>query len=78
MVSAMDGRCRRIVLVGCEPQTFGDELQGDVGLSELVSEAVEEAVGVIEGVVAALLAGPAGTAAAMRPDASGNLAGGAR
>jgi hypothetical protein len=49
MVSAMDGRCRRIVLVGCEPQTFGDELQGDVGLSEPVSEAVEEAVGNLAG-----------------------------
>jgi hypothetical protein len=37
--------------------------------------AVEEAVGVIEGVVADLLAGPVGTTAPIRLDAS-NLAGG--
>jgi hydrogenase maturation protease len=75
MVSAMGGRCRRIVLVGCEPQTLGDELQGEIGLSEPVTAAVEEAVGVIEGVVGDLLAVPA---AAIRSDASRNLAGGTR
>ncbi len=78
MVSAMDGRCRRIVLVGCEPQTLGDEFEGGMGLSAPVTAAVDEALGIIEGVVADLLASPAGTAAAIRPGASGQLAGGTR
>ena len=55
MVSAMNGRCRRIVLVGCEPLTFGDEFDGAMGLSAPVTAAVDEAVGLIEGVVADLL-----------------------
>ncbi len=75
MVSAMNGRCRRIVLVGCEPETFGDELEGKMGLSEPVTAAVDEAVYVIEGVVADLLS-PAGSPVALRPEASGNFAGG--
>jgi electron transfer flavoprotein alpha/beta subunit len=64
--------------VGCEPQTLGDELKGEIGLSEPVTAAVEEAVRVIEGVVADLLAVPAGPAAAIRADASRNRAGGTR
>jgi hypothetical protein len=64
--------------VGCEPQTLDDVLKGEIGLSEPVTAAVEEAVRVIEGVVADLLASPAGPAAAIRSDASRNLAGGTR
>jgi hydrogenase maturation protease len=56
MVEAMGGRCRRIVLVGCEPQTFGDEIEGRMGLSPPVTAALDEAVRIIEGVVAELLA----------------------
>lgn len=76
MVSAMNGRCRRIVLVGCEPETFGDEMHGKMGLSEPVTAAVDEAVRVIEGVVANLLASPAGSPVATRADTSGDFAGG--
>jgi hydrogenase maturation protease len=72
MVNAMDGRCRRIVLVGCEPETLGDEIEGRMGLSAPVTAAVDEALQVIEDVVADLLARPVGTAA------SANLAGGTR
>ena len=77
MVTAMNGRCRRMVLVGCEPETFGDELEGGMGLSEPVTAAVEEAVEVVMGVVADLLATPAPGPMAIRADASGNFAGGA-
>jgi PAS domain S-box-containing protein len=56
MVRAMNGRCRRIVLVGREPETFGDEIEGRMGLSEPVMAAVDEAAHVVEGVVADLLA----------------------
>lgn len=48
MVSAMDGRCRKIVLLGCEPADFGDEWEGKMGLTEPVAAAVEEAIGLIE------------------------------
>ena len=75
MVSAMNGRCRRIVLVGCEPETFGDEIEGRMGLSAPVAAAVDEAVDVIEGVVADLLAGPAGGPGPRRADASPDFAG---
>jgi hydrogenase maturation protease len=56
MVSAMNGRCRRVVLVGCEPATCGDEIEGMMGLSAPVTAAVDDAVGLVEGVVANLLA----------------------
>jgi hydrogenase maturation protease len=76
MVTAMNGRCRRIVLVGCEPETFGDELEGKMGLSEPVTAAVDEALGIIEGAVADLLAGPIASPRLVRPDARANFAGG--
>jgi hydrogenase maturation protease len=76
MVTAMNGRCRRIVLVGCEPETFGDEMEGKMGLSEPVMAAVDGAVGLIEGVVADLLDSPAGGEVAIRTGASGNISGG--
>jgi hydrogenase maturation protease len=41
MVSAVTGRCRQILRVGWEPRRFGDELRGEVGLSEPVTAAVE-------------------------------------
>ncbi len=61
MVTAMCGRCRRIVLVGCEPETFGDELEGKMGLSAPVAAAADEAVHVIARVVADLLGPDPGT-----------------
>lgn len=48
MVSAMDGRCRKIVLLGCEPADFGDEWEGKMGLTEPVAAAVEDAIGLID------------------------------
>ena len=46
----MMGSEGRIVLVGCEPESFGNELEGEgrMGLSEPVSDAVDKAVELIE------------------------------
>lgn len=54
MVKAMGGEFKRILLVGCEPETLGGE-EGLMGLSEPVSAAVDEAVGVVESLVAKIL-----------------------
>ena len=44
LVHAMDGTCERILLVACEPLTFGDEHDGAMGLSEPVAAAIGRAV----------------------------------
>lgn len=54
MVKAMGGEFKRLLLVGCEPQTFGPE-EGQMGLSEPVEAAVDEAVGIVESLVAKIL-----------------------
>lgn len=56
MVKAMGGRPRRVLLVGCEPATFGPEDEGFMGLSEPVQAAVDGAVRLVESLVADLLA----------------------
>lgn len=53
---AMGGSLKRILLLGCEPQTFGPE-EGRLGLSEPVAAAVERAVPLLESVIARLLNG---------------------
>jgi hydrogenase maturation protease len=50
MAKAMHGKLNRILLVGCEPATFGGE-EGKMGLSSPVEAAVREAVKVIENLV---------------------------
>jgi hydrogenase maturation protease len=54
MVKSMGGGFKRIVLVGCEPATFGPE-EGQMGLSDVVDGAVDEAVKVVESLVAGIL-----------------------
>lgn len=54
MVKAMGGEFKRILLVGCEPQTFGPE-EGQMGLSEPVEAAVAEAVNIVESLVGKIL-----------------------
>jgi hydrogenase maturation protease len=54
MVKSMGGEFKRILLVGCEPATFGPE-EGQMGLSEPVSLAVEEAARVVESLVTKIL-----------------------
>jgi hydrogenase maturation protease len=51
MVRAMEGRCRQILLVGCEPADLGDDWDGKMGLSDAVAEATRAAVGVVDRLV---------------------------
>lgn len=46
----------RVVIVGCEPKDFGDELEGRMGLSEIVQASIEGAVDMVEGFVRQSLA----------------------
>ncbi|HEX4019740.1 MAG TPA: hydrogenase maturation protease [Acidobacteriaceae bacterium] len=47
MAAAMHGPLKRVLLVGCEPATFGGE-EGHMGLSSTVEAAVPEAVKIVE------------------------------
>lgn len=51
MVKSMGKKLDRVILVGCEPETFGPE-EGLMGLSESVAAAVPEAVKIVESLVA--------------------------
>lgn len=51
MVKSMGGEFNKLLLVGCEPETFGPE-EGSIGLSEPVAAAVPAAVELIESMVA--------------------------
>jgi hydrogenase maturation protease len=55
-VNALDGRCQRILVVGCEPEDFGGETEGKMGLSKPVAAAVEPAMALIESRLAAMVA----------------------
>jgi hydrogenase maturation protease len=46
----------QILVVGCEPRDFGDELEGRMGLSPQVQAVVEEASNMIEELVGRILA----------------------
>ena len=46
----------RILVVGCQPNDFGDELEGRMGLSPQVQAVVEEASNMIEELVGRILA----------------------
>ena len=50
MVKSMGGTFKKILLVGCEPETFGPD-EGQMGLSAVVEAAVPDAVKVIERLV---------------------------
>jgi len=52
MVRSMGGQPKRILIVGCEPATFGDEFEGAMGLSAPVESAVSGAIARIESLVA--------------------------
>jgi hydrogenase maturation protease len=54
MATAMNGGLKKILLVGCEPETFGPE-EGHMGLSEPVEAAVDEAVRLVASVVEKIL-----------------------
>jgi hydrogenase maturation protease len=48
---------QRVLVVGCEPETFGPEEVGQMGLSDTVAAAVPGAIELVEQVVAEALAG---------------------
>jgi hydrogenase maturation protease len=54
MAAAMHGPLKRVLLVGCEPATFGGE-EGTMGLSAPVEAAVEEAARVVTSLVERIL-----------------------
>ena len=54
MVKSMGGQLQDVLLVGCEPETFGPE-EGLMGLSAAVQAAVPEAVRVVESIVSSRL-----------------------
>ncbi|HWQ32034.1 MAG TPA: hydrogenase maturation protease [Blastocatellia bacterium] len=54
LAKAMGGSFRRILLIGCEPASFGGE-DGAMGLSEPVAAAVDEAIRMIESLVTEIL-----------------------
>ena len=56
MAASMGTIAARILVVGCEPNDFGDELEGRMGLSPQVQTAVGEASDMIEELVGKILA----------------------
>jgi hydrogenase maturation protease len=50
MVKSMGGQFKKILLVGCEPATFGPE-EGQMGLSAPVEASVDAAAAVVESLV---------------------------
>jgi hydrogenase maturation protease len=65
MARSMGAQFKRILLVGCEPETLGPE-EGQMGLSAPVEAAVDEAVSVIESLVNEILDERYGLAASQR------------
>ncbi len=55
MARSMGAQFKRILLVGCEPETLGPDEEGLMGLSAAVEAAVNEAVPMIESLVNKLL-----------------------
>lgn len=56
LAASMGGPLKRVVLVGCEPETLGPE-EGQMGLSETVKASLPEAVNLVESVINKVLAG---------------------
>lgn len=54
LVKALGGEPKRVLVVGCEPATFGPE-EGQMGLSTPVQSAVDEAVRMVEELVETLV-----------------------
>ncbi len=50
LVKTFGGQPRRVLVVGCEPATFGPE-EGQMGLSEPVAAALDEAAALVESLV---------------------------
>jgi hydrogenase maturation protease len=57
LAASMGAITARILMVGCEPEDFGDELEGRMGLSSTVQHAVEEASDMVEDLLKRVIAG---------------------
>lgn len=57
LAATMGNISARLLIVGCEPQDFGDELEGRMGLSAAVQDAVGEASDIVEDLVRRILSG---------------------
>jgi hydrogenase maturation protease len=55
LAASMGTICAKVLVLGCEPQDFGDELEGRMGLSAPVQAAVEEASNLVEELVGRIL-----------------------
>jgi hydrogenase maturation protease len=55
LATALDGQCRRVVLVACEPASFGDDEWGAMELTQPVAAAIDIAADLVEQVVHRLL-----------------------
>jgi hydrogenase maturation protease len=51
LAASMGAIDARVLIVGCEPRDFGDELEGRMGLSAAVQNVVEEASDMVERLV---------------------------
>jgi len=62
LARSMSGTLKRVVLVGCEPASFGED-EGCMGFSNEVEAAIEPAVELVESLVKKILGGePLGSA----------------
>jgi hydrogenase maturation protease len=56
LAASMGTIAARVLIVGCEPRDFGDELEGRMGLSAPVQGAVDEAAKMVEDLVGRIMA----------------------
>jgi hydrogenase maturation protease len=56
LTAALGGQPKRVLLVGCEPETLGTDEEPALGLSATVESAVDQAIPLIDSLVARLLA----------------------
>jgi hydrogenase maturation protease len=56
LAASMGTISAKVLILGCEPNDFGDELDGRMGLSSLVQASVEEAANMVEELVGRMLA----------------------
>ncbi len=76
VVTVLGGVCPRVFLVACEPETFGDEETGAMGLSAAVSAAVDEAADAVERLVGKLIAQEVSPKASKEQATTANISGG--
>ncbi|MDQ6748342.1 MAG: hydrogenase maturation protease, partial [Candidatus Dormibacteraeota bacterium] len=52
MVKDLGGKPPRTLIVGCEPESFGPEEEGMMGLTDTVAASIDEAVRLVEELMA--------------------------